>query len=383
MPAIAIKRTYHLDQQTPMVHFQSDEEGATLRASEVKPKLDRFIIAQLGDGDYKKGVKEALSRGWLVGNGEHPALNYKLRFVACGEPNIDEPHDLYFGNIGVASEKRRKTVFYPNGVDMTVICSNEDMHERIEFFLPVFFVLHAFGTRSSKGFGCYAIGDIPAALEQYCPMRAYYFIEYQNKKTYEKFLDDIWVISGMIKSGFNFTFRHSSDYYKGHIFRYYSDKGIGGDKAFIKQKILNRAKDDNLNSEEKSSYNEFRFVRAMLGLPGGFEFKSGPKTTRRDKVEVQSTDIERFQSPVHFRVQGKTLLIIPQTIPEKMIDTVFSLNGHAIKTPLKFDLIDFLDSFCARFNSRTVIANFESKKIRRQLITDTRLMLRKAGGEST
>ena len=42
-----MKLEYNLKQQTPMIHFQAKdgncEEGLTLRASEVKPKLDRFI----------------------------------------------------------------------------------------------------------------------------------------------------------------------------------------------------------------------------------------------------------------------------------------------------------------------------------------------------
>jgi len=44
-----------LKQHTPLIHFQHDQEGATLRASEVKPKLDRFILTKLGNGDYENG----------------------------------------------------------------------------------------------------------------------------------------------------------------------------------------------------------------------------------------------------------------------------------------------------------------------------------------
>ena len=71
-----------LKQHTPMIHFQHDQEGATLRASEVKPKLDRFILTRLGNGDYKKGCEEAKSKGWLVGKGDHNALDYKMRIVS-------------------------------------------------------------------------------------------------------------------------------------------------------------------------------------------------------------------------------------------------------------------------------------------------------------
>ena len=30
--------------QSPLIHFQWDQPGAALRATEVKPKLDRYII---------------------------------------------------------------------------------------------------------------------------------------------------------------------------------------------------------------------------------------------------------------------------------------------------------------------------------------------------
>lgn len=70
-----------LKQHTPLIHFQHNQEGATLRASEVKPKLDRFILTRLGKGDYKAGVEQAKAKGWLVGKGEHPALDYKMRII--------------------------------------------------------------------------------------------------------------------------------------------------------------------------------------------------------------------------------------------------------------------------------------------------------------
>ena len=73
-----------LKQHTPLIHFQHDQEGATLRASEVKPKLDRFILSKLGDGNYEAGTKIAKEKGWLVGKGDHPSLNYKMTINASG-----------------------------------------------------------------------------------------------------------------------------------------------------------------------------------------------------------------------------------------------------------------------------------------------------------
>ena len=37
------KINIELKQITPMLHFQGNETEATLRATELKPKLDRFI----------------------------------------------------------------------------------------------------------------------------------------------------------------------------------------------------------------------------------------------------------------------------------------------------------------------------------------------------
>ena len=100
---------YHLQQQTPMIHFQHDEPGACLRASEVKPKLDRFLLKQLGDG---------IKPEWKIGTTE--ALDYKMRSQVVPRvpgtpwPKPQPPHKLYFGNMGVKdSRERRKRYSIP------------------------------------------------------------------------------------------------------------------------------------------------------------------------------------------------------------------------------------------------------------------------------
>lgn len=85
-----------LKQHTPLIHFQHDQEGATLRASEVKPKLDRFVLTKLGEGDFKVGIERAKKKGWLIGKGEHLSLDYKMKIE-------DEPDNIYVMN---TNEKR-------------------------------------------------------------------------------------------------------------------------------------------------------------------------------------------------------------------------------------------------------------------------------------
>ena len=83
------KLKYQLKQYTPLIHFQHDEAGATLRASEVKPKLDKIIINRLTNinGDDARNAFQEKYPNWLVGGGNagHVALDYKMSFRATKE----------------------------------------------------------------------------------------------------------------------------------------------------------------------------------------------------------------------------------------------------------------------------------------------------------
>ncbi len=46
-----------LKQHTPIIHFQWDQAGATLRATELKPKLDRYIRVKYYGGDESVSVR--------------------------------------------------------------------------------------------------------------------------------------------------------------------------------------------------------------------------------------------------------------------------------------------------------------------------------------
>ncbi|MGB3465250.1 MAG: hypothetical protein WBA74_08270, partial [Cyclobacteriaceae bacterium] len=56
--------TFTLAQHTPLIHFQHDQQGATLRATEVKPKLDQYLLTALGNGNYQRGIDQARTNGW-------------------------------------------------------------------------------------------------------------------------------------------------------------------------------------------------------------------------------------------------------------------------------------------------------------------------------
>ena len=69
-----------LNQITPMIHFQHSDYGACLRASDVKPRLDKFIISKNGGlGDCKTKHRE-----WFIDPDTNDALNYRMT-ISIGE----------------------------------------------------------------------------------------------------------------------------------------------------------------------------------------------------------------------------------------------------------------------------------------------------------
>ena len=75
-------KTYLLSQQTPLIHFQYDQEGATLRATEVKPKLDQYLIQRFKADNPGKAIPD---NWWInpekdkkTGEVIVKALNYRM-----------------------------------------------------------------------------------------------------------------------------------------------------------------------------------------------------------------------------------------------------------------------------------------------------------------
>lgn len=181
-----------LKQHTPLIHFQHYQDGATLRASEVKPQLDRFILTVLGNGDYEKGKCIAGNKGWL--KGEHPALNYRMTIVPgknvdvifkdINKPKKDrngiflrnnrgkvklDSYSAFFANMDTdyeSPEEYRRfsmverldmTLYFPDKIDL----SSSSLYRYISEsnILSRFFLLHNFGMRASKGFGSFYIAE--------------------------------------------------------------------------------------------------------------------------------------------------------------------------------------------------------------------------------
>ena len=90
------KLEFKLKQHTPLIHFQHDQHGATLRATELKPKLDRFIMKKIGG-------KDKIPDEWLIDKDKN-ALDYKVSIhaedVELTSISKKDKLPMYFGDIG-------------------------------------------------------------------------------------------------------------------------------------------------------------------------------------------------------------------------------------------------------------------------------------------
>ncbi len=364
------KLTFKLKQHTPIIHFQHDQHGATLRVTEVKPKLDRFILKKLGNDDYEKGKEIAKSKGWLVGKGEHPALDYKLRF----EPIKDKSYYLFFSFLNDDRKKNlanyiksNKLINKKDEIDVKIIApspyfanndkvkfngdsvarnrskfeelrygvlANENIKgvitsfnthkcqvslnnqtykditllELIHKVLTEFFLINNFGTRQNKGFGSFTVVEINEKKVSYDKVTN--MISNSTSFTYK--------IQGKVET-INDIFKLIDNYYKkiknkpskkstiSLLRDYFDKKEIMWEKPAIKNKLV---KGKNLKDK-----NKFKYVRALLGLAELFDYpKSGIKVKVKHAENNDDKKIERFQSPITFKPIGKEIYFL---VPRK------------------------------------------------------------------
>lgn len=359
------QKEYKLVQHTPLIHFQHSEPHACLRATEVKPKLDRFLIEQLekddrfGDGRWKK---------WFVGDGSQQSFDYMMRITPNSEqvertqsiengieraiaraehrpPNasLHEIHKNYFGNMASGSniqdtvqaiqETFKESLFYKDGLTLTIRCFIPELLTLIDEHIRGFFMMHNFGTRQRKGFGSFTVDintepNAPKGFDlvrKYCPNA--YYCKLGNDVNADALLDAVWVISAFLRSGFN---RGEGNYVRGFVFRYFQREKnpLANDKAFVKQKVLRNVYDEATRGEHLHPYGNnvrYRYVRGLLGTNENSRFCRAPNahTPVYDIYTHSAEGVERFPSPLLFKPIGKFVFILPQKMPDKIFGSEF------------------------------------------------------------
>ena len=284
--------TVKLKQHTPLIHFQHDQDGATLRASEVKPKLDKFILSKLTAEERLKGETE----GWIKKKNDKVWLDYKMSISADGEQKefliasllspssiVDENNRIindsslpftilrstpFFAQENVNSsmkqddspvflKKKNKQNKYDylyneghwesigkkglmwDSLDLTVSSKYDHIIKIIDSCLTSFFICTNFGTRSSKGFGSFTrICDNNTILKA---LKSNYKFVYRKNKTINNLGVAFKTVKEdyqLIKSGVN-----HNGYTKSILFCYAVKKMEGNprwEKRFFKRAVKDR-----------------------------------------------------------------------------------------------------------------------------------------------
>lgn len=277
-----VDKIYELEQHTPILHFQSDNYNCGIRASEVKPLLDKFIIRKNGENNLKRyfinGTKSLNYKMKFTFEGEHSEMlediggNDKLKNFPCILANMGK----------LKNDENIFTAVKNKNIKMKITTYFNDLIDLIDSAIEEFFILNNFGNRKSKGFGCiYIRNDL---------------IKDSLKKNYDyKFL--IKTNTNSFKDQNEIIFKKINDVWKEIKDDVNLAKMIDKDKAITEKAYFSKKKkiDKNVVS-----------IKPILGLATKEDWKTRGNLERilayknKDKNEVEK--IERFMSPVLFKV---------------------------------------------------------------------------------
>lgn len=385
------KLEFTLKQHTPLIHFQHDQEGATLRASEVKPKLDKFLIEKLSltttihENGIDKVIPKKQYENWF-NNKEKLSLDYKISFIPNGQNKMiltvnnkqrdgitiyeTQKFPLLLANMGGKEnvDELKNFTFYKT-IKLTIFSYNESLLSEIDNYLDYFFVLNNFGNRQNKGFGSFTILEkktdkLDILKDKY---KNIWYWEYTEENDIELIFNDIANVYSLLKTGINFpdhplvniNGKRKPDYdikgeyqfyQKSFLFTYFLEQlKTGNEKRFIKEKFFQpkiRIPNDGIDK---------KYIRALLGVAAFYEFRD---KERRGTINIKSNDIERYKSPINFKViDNKVCYFIDNSEIESITNKIFQFsdnNGNQnLRTPQNFtekDMIDLLDAYAVHFN---------------------------------
>lgn len=362
------KLVFELVQHTPIIHFQAEYAGATLRSSEVKPKLDRYLL--------KKIKEDELNPNWFISQ-EKGALDYKLRFTLpegelvktylplsrlnqekanklkndlrhkkeLGEVEI-LPVTPYFANEEWLNKRegRPRLAILAGRVRGEIYTKHPKLREAIETHLEAFFLLHNFGARQTKGFGSFTLAyldGMPLSSLRKNVADKMFKLEVVDclvsKANVPYQMEQIAKFHNKIKTGQR---NRCSE-----LRAYFHEEDIEWEKP-IERKLVGLEVEPGTKSYEK------RYIRALLGLHGHFEF---PQQNKR--VTVSHPEIKRFASPITYKPIKDVVYLILSEVPKELFGAEFTFAykpqggeelSEPVYTPTKDELggvKDFLYDF--------------------------------------
>lgn len=333
-----------LKAQSPMIHFQADEPGATLRGSEVKPKLDRFLNGKIS-ADNKLDESAYI---------KDKSLNYKLSLQASGEGEVYSIPNGNRNEFAINYGDRRKKLLLRDAT-LTIICMNKELRQLIEDNIVEFFAVTNFGYMQNKGFGSfmpaeyvnqYADSTDSACQESlrqdmakwlkdtYGSEHCYYMdfsdIGLTNISDYDGYFKEIKDFYDLLKTGRNLS-RNRKGYSKSYIYQYFHRYTFNNEKAWMKSNgiapVVVTHTDGRGTTHERNlnnNSNDCRYIRALLGINSHVKYmdenRSSVVINIKHNVRNSESKIERMQSPIFFKIVNKNIFICTNS---KCIESIY------------------------------------------------------------
>jgi len=377
------KTEFTVKQHTPMIHFQSDQYGATLRATELKPKLDKFLIKYaFGDNfeEYKTFLigydakkKESDFKG-------KKAFDYKIRIQQDISSENKGERDLYFGNMDNVKHKYAKKANEP--FDIVFFTFHENLKGKIEEHFEAFLSNINFGTRQSKGYGSFYIDNVSFNLSLVKHKCYSYEVSgdwEENTKLFYQFLrQGVNIPTGNMDEN---NCPQSSFYCKPSIFSYAKKQGWTWEKKIIKQNFFNGDLDIEKQCRENSDVLHYQseqkyLLRDLFGLSSHETWQS-----HNEVIGKKHTTIKRFKSPITFKPikleRGYKVYFWADDSVDAIFDKTFTIssNNHGnftIDTPPKksdakpkgFNFDDFFKHAFEITLSMHIDKKYQTRKVR-------------------
>lgn len=307
-----------LCQQTPLLHHQHRDPTATLRGAQVKPMLERYLLARYGT--------EALPPSWCHRPGH---LDFQLRLTAAEPPVVQPvgrgtPYDLFYANVYAANDRQALV----GDCLLTVTCFEPTLMAFIKEHLPGFFVVTNFGACKSKGFGSYlpqgtelTDGQVARLLRQATGATAVACFTSPDR---EQLFRQIRTVYSLMKGGMHVAPRRRSLLYV------YMDTVCGFDHERTMLKANGVVDRPTARYHDKG-----RYVRGLLGVPEFYGFGTG-RDTQRVTVRHRATEgipLRQLESPLLVKVIGDRVFLAARPINEALYGACFTFTLETKNAP--------------------------------------------------
>ncbi len=283
-----------LKQHTPIIHFQPNQKGATLRASDVKPRLDKYLNAEI----LKKYYDPALITPELEKIITEQSIRMKKKKSSLYQIEIDSSdpislpitregkgdRSLYFGDI------IKEMILYKKNF-LIVKSFYSEMIKAVKLAASLMFYFENFGTRQNKGYGSYSVvgSDIEVNFKKMSKDSVYYFdIVKENRNENEedilyKLIKKIFYFYNTVKGGVNEDLykKEKAKYSKSLLFKYLKNRNpdLIWEKRLFKLELGNSADFDSVKNNKNTM-----LVRHVLGLADTYNF------TKKNDVRMDTED---------------------------------------------------------------------------------------------